>query len=141
MCRQFASAKRKVRPLVFVASYEAPKTEMRERAMGYAATIHRDTLSTMRSVTRDLSRRGSLKDYEKKYWRQPICDGQPVPGELERFKAAKAILEDHIVFWDMTGSDPNMPGAGQGGVDELSTMIDAHLRAHVPEYHRSQCAQ
>lgn len=117
-----------VRPLVFIVSYEASKEEMRNRCLGFAGRISRRTLEVMRNLREDLSRRGRLKDYERRLFREEIAQlgEENVDGEWERAMRVIPVLNRHIVHLDMTGHERK--SAGNGGIEEIAQRIAYELR-------------
>ncbi len=114
--------------LSFIVSYEARLQEMRNRTLGYAAKIRRETLEAMEDAESDLSRRGEIKDYEERIYADVIRNQgiAAVDGEYERAMANIGVLNDHMVLIDMTGHETK--GVGNGGVDEIARMITHELR-------------
>jgi hypothetical protein len=121
------------RPLLFIASYEGRRDEMQNRALGYAGKIARESIETMKNLN-DLSKADALKNYERKIFGKKIRKGLKVSGELGRARGAIKWLNEFVVVLDMTGSDPDMRGAGNGYIKEISQLISTQLRIRGDHY-------
>lgn len=111
-------------------SYEARlNSELRFRSLSYAAYIRRASLETMGpDGIKSLSTWKTLKPYEKAKYKKELAKGNKVPGEQARAKDAITLLNNHTLFIDMTGSDPERRGVGGGGVDEIARIISWEMR-------------
>ena len=118
-----------LRPEVsFVISYEDRLYEMRQRGLGYAAELPVDTATALSQpdVRNHLSTRDHLKEYERERFADAIQRGEPVLGEQERIQHAVQIINQHMVYLDMTGY--TKPGVGGGGLNEIARVISQELR-------------
>jgi hypothetical protein len=119
------------KPLVFFFSYEAPKKELRNRILSYKAKILRKTVDSLDAV-KGLSELNkdpnNLRDYEQRLFADKIARGEPVMCEYERAQKIIPLLNDHLLWMDMTGADPVNRGAGTDYVAEISRRISAELR-------------
>jgi len=114
------------RKVVVVFSYEARLTEMRQRALGYAAKMPRDRLEhTPRS---EYSTADNLQTYERLEFAGQLSAGLPVLGEIDRVNNAIAMLNQHVIYVDMTGSTEESRGRGNGYFDEIKTMLGSFCR-------------
>jgi len=118
--------------LSVLISYETPPDELRARSLSFAANIPRSIIEKVFDGKNGgfeyLSTSGNLRDYEKELFKAQIQAGEPVLGERERAEKAIKILNDHALFLDMTGTDPNRPGAGNGYVGEIARSLEQELR-------------
>ena len=123
--------------LSVLISYEAPLSpELQHRAIMYAAQVHRDRLDLM-----GLSGLESLSDdpddpqpYEKILFKQQIVDEVFIP-EKQRIGNVVSWLNDHTLCLDFSGSDPDFPGAGYGGLNEIMHRIKLELRNRGDNYY------
>jgi hypothetical protein len=123
--------------LSFLVTYEAPKSnEIQHRALMYAARVHRSSLDRM--GMEGMSSLGNDSEnplgYEKSKFRKDIDNGVFQP-ERERIEKVIPWLNEHTVCLDFTGSDPDWPSAGHGGVNEIVNRIKLELRNRGPEYY------
>lgn len=108
--------------LAFVFSYEAPKKELQQRTLGYAARIPRKTMESMESMEKSLSRSTQLKPYEQvKKAFLALAPGQLPQGEYERALPRVAEFKKHLVFIDFSGKE--LGAAGTGYVEEIERRI------------------
>lgn len=99
-------------------TYETPvKHELQIRMISCMAQIDRSRLERIRSVE-ELSTSDSLLDYEKELFGAT----SDIPGEFERFNAARPVLMRHIYAFDFTGSDGSE--AGSRGVDDIHIALE-----------------
>lgn len=93
--------------------------EIRSRVISYAAKIDRNVLMKGEK----LSTSDTLKKYELERWRDNLKAGQKMPGETERYEAVKPKLQRNLWLVDMSGSDPDNPSVGSGGVEEIADLL------------------
>ena len=118
-----------------IVSYEAPKQpELHHRFLMYLAQIRRDSLASMGED--GLSGLGDDSNnplpYEKELFHQHIQDEMFIP-EATRALQCVDLLNKHCLVLDMTGNDPTYPGAGGGGLKEISRRIRLELARRGPE--------
>jgi hypothetical protein len=123
--------------LTFLVTYEAPKNnEIQHRALMYAAQVHRSSLDRM--GMEGMQTLGSDAEnplpYEKGKFGKDIDNGVFQP---ERTRIDKVIpwMNEHTVCLDFTGSDPDWPSAGHGGVNEIVNRVKLELRNRGPDYY------
>jgi len=118
-----------------IVSYEAPKQpELHHRFLMYLAQIQRDSLAAMgadglNSLGNDFD---SPLPYEKELFYQHIQDRMFIP-EATRALQCVDLLNKHCCVLDMTGNDSVYPGAGGGGLKEISRRIRLELARRGPE--------
>lgn len=72
-----------------------------------------------------MSTRGNLKEYEQQRFRTQMDRGDQVPGERERYEAAKPMINTLVKIGDFCGSrEPGRPSRGHGGVNEIAQYLD-----------------
>jgi len=123
--------------LSFLVTYEAPlSNEIQHRALMYAAMVHRTSLDKMgmdgmSSLNADPEK---PLPYEKGKFKRDIEEGIFQP-EFVRVQKAIPWLNDHTVCLDFTGSDPEWPSAGHGGIAEIVNRIKLEMRNRGPGYY------
>jgi hypothetical protein len=115
------------RGVAFLVFYEGSVEEFRLRALSFAARIHRKSFERMKSLE-DFSSTGDLRDYEKKVFAWKARKGLVIEGEQERARAELPVLNNHVLWLDMTGNNPARRGVGRGFVTEIAREIDAVCR-------------
>lgn len=106
----------------FFSWEDALEPDLRFRAMGYAASIARETLEKGEKP----STANNLKPYEKIRYRSQIENGARVLGERERMDAVRKKLNKVWAPFDMTGADQAGDEArGTGYVNEVVRLIQA----------------
>ena len=120
-----ASEQRGVRKVVYYFTWEEPPFSLRLRALSSSGRISRDNLEKALEAHDYtlLSTTGALEEYERRLFADKLEQGEPTPGEIERFSAAKETLNQTWRIVDMTGNDPKHPGRGIGLVDEVVAVI------------------
>ncbi len=125
------------RGLTVLVTYEAGlNPEIQHRSLMYAAQVHRESLENMGaegfdSLSKDLE---SPLPYEQDLFKDAIASGV-FKSELSRVEGVLPVLNEHTVCLDMSGSDPQHPYAGSGGISEIVTHIKAELRSRGEENH------
>jgi len=123
--------------LSVIVSYEAPlSVELQHRAVMFGARIKRNRLEEMGLQGLDYLSNDpdKPKEYEKKIYQAEIADGQFIP-ERMRVEQFMPAMNGYTACLDMTGSDPEFPSAGHGGINEIVTRINLELRSRGPEYY------
>lgn len=114
------------RPLVYVVSTEMDIREFRYRILSNIAHVPRNRLARMKSLD-SLSKakrpgREPGTEYERKLYKANkgayLC-------EYDRVVAAMKFVNEFMVFVDFTANNKDFPNAGAGGVQELSSIIQA----------------
>lgn len=96
--------------------------DLRFRAIGYAASIARETLEK----GSQFSTSKTLKPYEVEHYRSQLANGARVPGEKERIAAMRKRLNRVWAPFDMTGADPEGDSArGTGYISEVVRLVEA----------------
>jgi hypothetical protein len=125
-------------PLAFLVSYEERTASLRSRLLGYAAQIHRRSIENLKPDMSNLSRRKSMRDYERRIFREELQAGTKVMGELGRARRAVEYLNQFVIPLDMTGFG-NSRGRGAGYTSEIAKMISAALRKRKKQWGRNVC--
>jgi hypothetical protein len=113
--------------MAVVFSYEARRKEMQQRSLGYGAEVIRERIEMIgRKRLSELSTTGNLEPYERDRFRSLIAAGQEVPGEQERIATTIELLNNHVIFMDMTGDE--VRGRGNGGIKEAKGLLVHELR-------------
>jgi len=109
--------------VAYMFNYEDGVEQLRVRALSCGALIHRQELEHFDEAK--LSRRGHLKDYERRIF----ANMENAPGEYERYKSAKKRMNINCRLIDMSGQDPLHPSRGSGGIPEVYEIIKADQEA------------
>lgn len=118
--------------LAFILSYEASKSELRQRVLSYAAQVSKNSWPRPGVAMADaLSHTGALKEYELRLFRDQLARGEEVMGEYERVQAILPAMQRHLVLVDFSGGDPKFRGCGGGGIDEIASIVAAELRTEL----------
>ena len=124
------NGKDEVPKVAVIISYESPISDLRNRVVGCAASIHRNSLEGMTTCS-DLSCRGHLHSYEHEEMAGEIQNAgghQHVHGEQERLRNKEQILNQHVLAIDLSGADPRWDGVGKGFIRELASVISTEMR-------------
>ncbi len=124
----------------FFFTYEcAVNPEIRSRVWSHACSIHRTSLEDIDSFS-SLSTSDNLKPYELVKYHKEIEAGVKVLGEYERLMAMKPKLQRNLKLVDMSGSNPENPKVGCGGVEEIARIIQRcrssgiHVAGFIVDY-------
>lgn len=109
------------RPVVVYVSYEMPLHEFRRRVLANSARIPYSRL--MKLDTLDKLRRRSLGSYEKRVFRSQIDNQRKVRFERQRADLTTRLINEHMMFIDMSGKDKDLEHYGQDGVPELTRVM------------------
>jgi hypothetical protein len=115
---------------VVVFSYEDDEQRLRARAICCAARIDKNQVMFMDATASTLSRRGHLKDYERKYFAgKEGFDPQTWSGEFERMEEAQAQfnVNFHMIYM-------GAKGRGDGYVDEIAAILSRAQDRHGWEF-------
>lgn len=116
------------RQMAVYVSYEMPKHEFRRRVLANAARVPYGRLMSVSSLDKLRGDGEALLDYEHKLFEVKLATGQPVPSERERVRSAIALINDHVMFVDMTGKNRDLEHFGSGGAQELSRVMQSLFR-------------
>ena len=110
-------------------SYEAPPSELRERALSYLAKIPRSRIRAAivegkGEWLQRLGDVGTIHDYERKHFSAAIDAGQFFC-EQHRAQRALRILSRCWRIIQMDGNDTDNPGRGSGLVDEVASIVQS----------------
>lgn len=140
-CQTLLARRRTLRglhPVCVYASYETPTREMRLRVLAHLAEIPLDRLIAIKSFKELRGPGTKLWKYEQDQFKD-LIDGQTesaVKSERERVAIATELVNQHILFLDLSRSDPHKKEAqtGGGGVTELSAVLQDYLNRHEGRY-------
>ncbi len=113
------------RPMAVYVSYEMPKKEFRRRLLANAANIPYNRLMKVSKLAELRGPGSDLLKYERRLFAAKLATGREVPSELERVQEAARLIDEHIMFVDMTGKDNGLEHYGQEGVPELARALTA----------------
>ena len=119
--------------LAVYVTYEARlQGEVQYRALSYAARISKSSIENMgKNGLKALSTSSAnLKDYEKKLFATELASGFEIEPELARANKAIKMLNESFKVFDMTGNSADAPGAGNGFIAEITTMLRQLLRKY-----------
>lgn len=121
--------------LSYFFTYEEPlDPNIRIRGLSYAARINRTHLENIAGWHK-LSRWPKLHDYEKHFYPEAQKRGIQLPGEYDRFLAARKWLNTNWVPVDMSGADPEHQLRGTGLHKEMANYIHNDLRRRGKNYY------
>lgn len=113
------------RPVAVYVSYEMPRKEFRRRLLANAASIPYSRLTRMTQLSELRGDDQPLRRYEEKLFHAKIVAGRPVLSERARVEAAAELIDQHIMFIDMTGKQKGLEHYGQAGIVELKGVLHA----------------
>lgn len=118
-----AKSKKGKRFVAVYVSYETTFEQFRERCIQYHGQVPHSRLKQLKSwFDFDDGSGGEPQPYEKKLFAEQIDKGHDYPCELARVNGTGQLVNDHVIFVDFSGADPNNPG-GMGGLDELAARL------------------
>lgn len=112
---------------VYFFTYEQRASEIRKKAISYAAHIHMDTMNVFTNED-TLSRRGNLKPYEIEGNRRGSDRDMNPPGEYERYLDIKEMLKARLRIVDLSGCSRKR--MGDGYVDEIAAVLEDQVVRH-----------
>lgn len=116
------------RPKVFYFSTETTRSQFQRRILAHGAKIPADRIASMKSVKDGLLKPGDERDtYEKEEFADDFLAGRPVLSEMERATGAQMLMNDYVVFVDMTEANAKNMSAGTGGMQEIARYLRAYL--------------
>jgi hypothetical protein len=115
--------------LAVLITYEEPEDRIRPRCLACAARISKTRMEELEDLGQ-LSRKGKLRDYELAMYRNDGKENyQELPGEYERYLAAKADLNLSMRIMDMRSGR-----RGAGWIDELAAFLRRYQDQHDVEF-------
>jgi len=117
-------------PIVYLFFYEEPQSSVKIRLLSCFSQVDRNTLELPKSQ-RNLSSRklGDYKDYERRIWGEHIGTGMAIPGEAERIKAARLMMNRNLVTVFLNGSNKDFVEQAGNSVPGIVNIIREHQRS------------
>ena len=110
-------------------SYEADREEFQERCLAYGARLPRRRQNKLKgNYLTAFAPDAELLPYELKMYAKEIAKGVAVPNEYARVNSTVKLLNEHLLFVDMTNADSEAGGQGLGGPNEVMAYLT--LRKH-----------
>src|SRR5262245_2219593 len=122
------------KPVVCYVSYEPDLAEFQRRVLCFLAQIPMDRLMRLPNYRAFRKAHQPPAKYELKLFQTQREAHEPFPCEQERVDRAAAIVNAHVIFLDLTGSQEATEHEGKGGIDELGRRIRAEMRGRPGEY-------
>ncbi|MHB1035005.1 MAG: AAA family ATPase [Pirellulales bacterium] len=113
--------------VTYLVTYEDGANEIRLRALAHHAEISRETLIRQSRHLVTFSTSDRLNPYELSKYRAQLAAGEVVPGEQERYLAARSTLRRNWRILDLSGKSDNSPGIGSGLQEEIYAAIQRDM--------------
>lgn len=116
-------------PKVYLFFYEEPESSVKIRLLSCFAQVDRNTLELPKSQQKLSTRKlGDYKDYERRIWGEHIGAGMAIPGEAERVKMARMLMNRNLVTVFLNGAKKEFTEQAGNSVPGIVNIIREHQR-------------